>query len=68
MMGSTPFQLALRPTGRETRFDLFYQYQYQEPGDSGDGQRGALCEARVLHPVPAGPGTTDSVHGLGCVL
>jgi hypothetical protein len=37
MKGSTPFQLALRPTGRETRFDLFYQYQYQEPGDSGGG-------------------------------
>ncbi len=41
MMGSTPFQLALRPTGSETRFDLFYQYQYQEPGDSGGGQPNA---------------------------
>lgn len=41
MMGSTPFQLALRPTGRETRFDLFYQYQFQEPGDSGSASQNA---------------------------
>jgi hypothetical protein len=41
MMGSTPFQLALRPTGREARFDLFYQYQFQEPGDSGSASQNA---------------------------
>jgi len=41
MMGSTPFQLALRPTGSETRFDLFYQYEFQEPGDTGSASQNA---------------------------
>jgi hypothetical protein len=41
MMGSTPFQLELRTTGSEVRFDLFYQYRYQEPGDSGGGEHQA---------------------------
>jgi len=29
---STPFQLDLRTTGAEVRFDLFYQYRFQENG------------------------------------
>ena len=35
-MRSTPFQLVLRTSGGEARFDLFYRYHYREPGD-GDG-------------------------------
>ncbi|MFI5338693.1 MAG: hypothetical protein ACHQ7N_02505 [Candidatus Methylomirabilales bacterium] len=39
-MRSTPFELTLRTTGSEVRFDLFYQYQFHEPGDGGgDGNR-----------------------------
>ncbi|MBI4574250.1 MAG: hypothetical protein HY713_13325 [candidate division NC10 bacterium] len=30
---STPFQLNLRPTGSEVRFDLFYQYRFNEGND-----------------------------------
>ncbi len=34
---SSPFALDLRMTGREVRYDLFYQYQYQYPeGDHND--------------------------------
>jgi len=29
---STAFQLNLRPTGGETRFDLYYRYQFQDHG------------------------------------
>jgi hypothetical protein len=29
---STPFQLSLRTTGGETRFDLYYRYQFQDDG------------------------------------
>jgi hypothetical protein len=36
MMRSTPFQLALKTTGSEARFDLFYRFYYTEPGE-GDG-------------------------------
>ena len=35
-MRSTPFQLTLKTTGGEARYDLFYQYFYTEPGE-GDG-------------------------------
>lgn len=30
---STPFQLTLRTTGAETRFDLYYRYIFQDEGD-----------------------------------
>lgn len=42
MMRSTPFQLALPTTGSETRFDLFYQYRFQEPADTGGGGKASL--------------------------
>jgi len=29
---STPFQLNLRATGKESRFDLYYRYRFQEDG------------------------------------
>lgn len=29
---STPFQLTLRTTGAETRFDLYYRYKFQDDG------------------------------------
>lgn len=29
---STPFELRLNPTGRESRFDLYYRYQFQDGG------------------------------------
>ena len=35
-MHSTPFQLAVKTTGSEARFDLFYRFYYTEPGE-GDG-------------------------------
>ncbi|HWU36403.1 MAG TPA: hypothetical protein VN203_02085 [Candidatus Acidoferrum sp.] len=32
-MQATKFELTLRLAGSETRFDLFYRYHYNEPGD-----------------------------------
>jgi len=31
------FDIALKPTGTEARYDLYYQYQYREPGDRDTG-------------------------------
>jgi hypothetical protein len=31
---STPFQLALKPAGTETRFDLYYHYRFNEEFDT----------------------------------
>jgi len=30
---STPFQVSLRTTGKESRFDLYYRYRFQDDGD-----------------------------------
>ncbi len=61
MMRSTPFQLALPTTGSEIRFDLFYQYQYQEPGEGGDGDHrsrlpGGAPSLRLVSSTPLLPG------------
>jgi hypothetical protein len=34
-MRSTPFHLELRTTGSEVRFNLFYRFQFVEPGEGG---------------------------------
>ncbi len=36
---AAPFQIAMPLTGTEVRFDLYYQYQYREPGDRDTGER-----------------------------
>jgi hypothetical protein len=36
-MRSTPFQLELKLAGSEVRFNLFYRYQFVEPGEGGGG-------------------------------
>ncbi len=33
------FDIALQPTGNEVRYDLYYQYQYREPGDRDTGEK-----------------------------
>ncbi len=74
-MRSTPFQLDLKTTGSEVRFDLFYQFQYVEAGRGrrsrthaqlapGRGAPFAVCR---LWPDPAGPGK-QLFQGLGCVF
>ncbi len=47
-MDATPFQLTLQTAGTETRFDLFYQYRYQEPGDTGGGGERSSLPAGAL--------------------
>ena len=39
-MRSTPFQVVLRTSGDEARFDLFYRYYYREPSDTDGGSSG----------------------------
>ena len=62
MRRSTPFQLALPTRGSEIRFDPFYQYQYQEPGEGGGdgGHRSRLPEGvpsvRLVSSTPLLPG------------
>jgi hypothetical protein len=38
-MRSAPFQLTVQPAGSEVRYDLYYQYQYREPGDRDTGEK-----------------------------
>ena len=35
---AAPFQIVMPVTGTEVRFDLYYQYQYREPGDRDTGE------------------------------
>ena len=52
-MESTPFQLDLRTAGSEVRFDLYYQYRYQENGGreylAGPLPPGSLFLAQEVH-------------------
>lgn len=48
---STPFRLTLRTTGAETRFDLYYRYQFQE--DRDDRRQASLAwDGPVLFAEP----------------